>query len=138
MLYTHDVTCNLSRWSNGGNNIYKKRSMKTKTFWKNSFLKNKLYIRFRFLSLCIFISIQNIGRSIPLENKFLLSSVFFTIFCFFFLSTSNFLLSENQLYMPLLFLSHVFYSALIDWLIFKREQIWFACLNFTKHSPKFC
>ena len=24
MLYTHDVTCNLSRWNNGGNDIYKK------------------------------------------------------------------------------------------------------------------
>ena len=24
MLYTHDVTCNLNRWNNAGNDIYKK------------------------------------------------------------------------------------------------------------------
>ena len=24
MLYTHDVTCNVSKWNNGGNDIYKK------------------------------------------------------------------------------------------------------------------
>ena len=40
-----------------------KRSLKTKKFWKNSFL-NKFYIIC--LSLCVFISIQNIGWSIPL------------------------------------------------------------------------
>ena len=39
-LHIHtDVTCNLSRWNNGGSDIYKKRSLKTKTLWKNSFLK---------------------------------------------------------------------------------------------------
>ena len=33
MLYIDDVTCNVSGWSDGGNDIYKK------TFWKNSLLK---------------------------------------------------------------------------------------------------
>ena len=28
ILYTHDVTCNLSRWNNGGNDIYKKETNK--------------------------------------------------------------------------------------------------------------
>ena len=42
-----------------------KRSLKTKKIWKNSFL-NKFYIILHFLSLCVFISIQNIGWSIPL------------------------------------------------------------------------
>ena len=37
----------------------------------------------------------------------------------------NFLLSQKQLYIPLLFPSHVFNWALTDWLIFKGEQIWF-------------
>ena len=41
MLYTHDVTCSLSRWNIGGNDIYKKnkKTIKTKTFLKNSFFK---------------------------------------------------------------------------------------------------
>ena len=48
--------------------ISKKRSIKTKTFLKNSF-SNKFYIIFHFLLLCEFVSIQNIGRSIPLKNN---------------------------------------------------------------------
>ena len=44
-----------------------KRSIKTKTFWKNSFL-NKFYMIFHFLSLWVFILIQDIGRSIPLSR----------------------------------------------------------------------
>ena len=36
MLYTHDVTCNLSRWNNGGNDIYKNLNIlkKKKGFFK--------------------------------------------------------------------------------------------------------
>ena len=44
-----------------------KKSIKIKENWKNSFL-NKFYIIFHFLSLCVFISIQNIGRCIPLRR----------------------------------------------------------------------
>ena len=39
MLYTDDVTCNLSRWNNGGNDIYKKDQQKLKHFEKIVFLK---------------------------------------------------------------------------------------------------
>ena len=48
MLYTHDVTCNLSRWNNEVNDIYKKKSIKTKTFWKNSFYERNA----QFVFLC--------------------------------------------------------------------------------------
>ena len=50
------------------NDIYKK-DLKTRAFWKNPFLKNKFYVIFLFLPLCVFISIQNIGRSIHLKIK---------------------------------------------------------------------
>ena len=43
-------------------------SIKTKTCWKSS-LFNKFYIIFHFLSLFVFMSIQNTGRSIPLKKK---------------------------------------------------------------------
>ena len=60
ILYTHDITCNLSRWNNGYNGNYKKDQKNEKiVFW------NKFYLIFHFLSQCVFISIQNIGRSIP-------------------------------------------------------------------------
>ena len=49
-----------------GVTISTKKSIKTKTFWKSSFL-NKFSIIFHFLSLCVFISIQNIGRSFLLK-----------------------------------------------------------------------
>ena len=55
-LYTHDVTCNLSRWNIRCNDIYW-RSIKTQTFWKNGFSK-KCYVSFHLLLLCVFISIQ--------------------------------------------------------------------------------
>ena len=57
-----DVRCNLSRWNNG----YKERSIKAKTFRKKEFFKKKFYIISHFLSLYVFISIQNIGQSVPL------------------------------------------------------------------------
>ena len=41
MLYTHDVTCNMSRWNIGGNDIYKKGQLKLKHFEKIVFLKTK-------------------------------------------------------------------------------------------------
>ena len=66
ILYPHDVTCSLSRWNNGYNGIYKKDQQKLKHFEKIVFW-NKFYIIFHFLSLCAFISIQNIGRSVPLK-----------------------------------------------------------------------
>ena len=62
--YCTDVTCNLSRWNNEYNDISIK---KRKHFEKIGFL-NKFYINFHFVSLCAFISIQNIDRSIPLRN----------------------------------------------------------------------
>ena len=69
MLYTHDVTGYLSRCNNSGSDIHKKDQSKQKHFEKIVFL-DKSYITFYFLSLCVFISIQNIGRSIPLNiNK---------------------------------------------------------------------
>ena len=34
MLYTHDVTSNMSRWNNGSNDIYKKDQWKLKHFGK--------------------------------------------------------------------------------------------------------
>ena len=57
MLYTHDVTCNLSRRNNGANDIYK-RSVKAKTFFKSSFFK---YVFDNFSISCT--SIQNIPSS---------------------------------------------------------------------------
>ena len=36
---------------------------------KKIVFQNKFYTIFHFLSLCVFISIQNIGRSIPLHKK---------------------------------------------------------------------
>ena len=60
----------------------------------------------------------------------------FTIFCFFFLSvhqTTKKILAFIKVTMLLLFPSHAL-SALIDWLIFKDEQIWLASLNFTYHT----
>ena len=68
ILYTHDVICNLSWWNNGYNDTYKKRSIKAKTFWKKKIL-NKFKIIFHFLSLCVFISTKNIGRSILLSGN---------------------------------------------------------------------
>ena len=65
MLYTHDVTWNLSRWNNGCNGNYKKNPKKLNHFDKIVFW-NKLCLLFHFLSLSVFISIQNIGWSIPL------------------------------------------------------------------------
>ena len=56
MLYTHGVTCSLSRWNNGDNDICKKYQ------WK-------FRIIFRFLSLCVFASIRNIDQSIPLRIR---------------------------------------------------------------------
>ena len=67
ILYTHDVTCNQSRWNNGYNGNYKKDEKKLKHF-ENIVFWNKFYIIFHFLSLYIFISVHNIGRSIPLRN----------------------------------------------------------------------
>ena len=64
ILYTNDVTYNLSRWNNGYNSIYKKDQKKLKRFEKVVFW-NTFYIIYRFLSLCVFISVQNIGRRIP-------------------------------------------------------------------------
>ena len=66
MLKTHVVTCNLSRWTNGGNNIYKKGQWKLKHF-EGMVFQNKFFIIFHSLWLCIFISVQNIGRNIPLK-----------------------------------------------------------------------
>ena len=42
-----------------------KKINNTQIFWKNSFLK--FYTSFYFLSLCVFMSIKNIGQSIPLK-----------------------------------------------------------------------
>ena len=56
MLFTHDITCNMSRRNSGSNDIYKKRSINTKPFRKNCFL-NKFYIIFRFpVTMCIYIN----------------------------------------------------------------------------------
>ena len=66
VLYTHDVTCDLRRWNNEGNDIYKKGQWKLKQLKKNFF--NKFCIIFHFLSICVSISIQNIGWSIPLST----------------------------------------------------------------------
>ena len=66
MLYTHDVTCNLSRWNNEGNDIYGKGKWKLKHFEKLVFL-NEFYLIFNLLSQCVFISVQNIGWSLPLR-----------------------------------------------------------------------
>ena len=49
-----------------GGTIYKKDQLKLKHFEKIVSL-NKFYIIFHFLSLRVFISIQNIGRSIPFK-----------------------------------------------------------------------
>ena len=79
MMYTHDVTCNLSSEVKGNNDIYKKDQWKLKQFEKIVFW-NKFYIIFHFLSLCAFISMQNIGRSIPVRidiSWFLLASAIF-------------------------------------------------------------
>ena len=65
ILYTHDVTCIVSRWNNGCNGNYKKDQKKLKHFEKIVFW-NIFYKIFHFLSLCVFISIQNIDRCIPL------------------------------------------------------------------------
>ena len=79
ILYTHDVTCNRSRWNNGYNNNYKKDKKKLKHF-ENIVFWNKFYIIFHFLSLCVFISIHNIGRSIPLSvPKYLGTKLFFSL-----------------------------------------------------------
>ena len=40
MLYTHDVTCNLSRWNKKGNDIYEKDQQNLKHFEKIAFLIN--------------------------------------------------------------------------------------------------
>ena len=63
-LYTHDVTCKLGRWNSGCNDIYKNDQQNFIQFFHN----------FCFLPLCVkyintrYISIQNIGRSIPLKT----------------------------------------------------------------------
>ena len=51
------VTCNLTRWNNGYNGIYKKDQIKLKHFEKTVFL-NKFYIFFHFLSVFVFITVQ--------------------------------------------------------------------------------
>ena len=66
-LAPDSYTCNLSRWNNRYNGNYKKDQKKLKHFEKIVFW-NKFYIIVHFLSLCVFISIQNIGRSIPLTK----------------------------------------------------------------------
>ena len=65
MLYPRDITCNLNRWNKGGSDIFKK----LKHFEKIVVFK-KFYIIFNFLSLCVFISVQNIGSSILLIRLF--------------------------------------------------------------------
>ena len=58
MLYTHDVTCNLSRWNSGCNDIYKRRWIKAKTILKNSFFKQILH-NFSFpVTMCIYINTE--------------------------------------------------------------------------------
>ena len=57
ILYTHDVTCNRSRWNNGYNGNYKKDEKKLKHF-ENTVFWNKFYIIFHFLSLCIYNNTQ--------------------------------------------------------------------------------
>ena len=57
MLYTHD---------GGNDDIYKKRLIKTETFWKNSCFKEILH-NFSFpVNMCVYTSVKNIGQSIPL------------------------------------------------------------------------
>ena len=58
MLYPHDDTWILSRWNNGCNDIYKKESIKTKTFWKTSFLRYILYNFSCCVTMCIYINIE--------------------------------------------------------------------------------
>ena len=54
----HDVTCNLSRWNYGYNGIYKKRSIKAKAFWKNSFVKQILHKFSIPVTMCIYINTE--------------------------------------------------------------------------------
>ena len=79
-MFTHDATCNPSRWNTGGNNIYKKYQKRLKDSEKK--ILNKFYIIFNFLSLSVFTSIQNIGRSIHLtvttvKNSHILAEIYF-------------------------------------------------------------
>ena len=55
VLCTHDVTCNLSRWNNGGNYIYKKVN-KNWNILKKIVSCNKFCMIFNFMSICVFIS----------------------------------------------------------------------------------
>ena len=68
ILCTQDVTSNLSIWNSGRDDIYKNDQEKLKHVKKIVF-KNKFNIIFHSLSLCVSISIQNIGRSIPLIQQ---------------------------------------------------------------------
>ena len=43
MLYKHDVTCNMSRWNNGGNYIYKKGQQKLTHLEKIVFFNKKTW-----------------------------------------------------------------------------------------------
>ena len=54
----HDVTCNLSRWNYGYNGIYKKRSIKAKAFWKNSFVKQILHKFSIPVTMCVYINTE--------------------------------------------------------------------------------
>ena len=55
ILYTHGVTCKLSKSNSACNDIYKK-DKKTKCFLKKTFF-NKFYVIFHFL-MCIYINTE--------------------------------------------------------------------------------
>ena len=62
------VACSPGGWGSVGNDIDKKDLWKLKHFEKIIFLK-KFYMIFHFLSPCVFMSVWNIGRSIPLIRR---------------------------------------------------------------------
>ena len=75
---------------------------------------------------------QNLLRR-ALKTSFSPPPVFFTLSLYIKLPR-NFL---QQLHIPFLLLSHVLYSPVIDWLIFKGEQVWLVSLNIIWHTPKY-
>ena len=96
ILYPHDV---LAIWIDEIVDVMisKEDQQKLKHFEKTVFFK-KFYIHFYFLTLCVFVSIHNIGRSVPLGHwpaSLLKMSLFHRCFSNILLVKTNYLVSTS-------------------------------------------
>ena len=136
ILYTHGVTCNLSRWNNGYNSIYKKESVsqlflylhQTIALWVDSFSLNLNHLTHLYLIILIFHYANSFLQKIRCKTLFKIHVVFvFAIMYSLAMLLSRKIMGKIYLQMPM-----------ECCFLLVRLQLWFQLWSPAQEIKKIC